>query len=545
MDAYQKLIEHFSSSNISVMSASTANKPATLSCSKHGEWTVSRASTILTAKSGCAKCSVEQRAAKHTKDPQEALEEHFKGSFVRVLKCGPKSNDPVLLLCSVHGEFSTKNAISILHQKSGCSKCSRNKRDSLRAEQTAINVKELANTMGYELISQVGGASGKTTLLCPSHGEFTALTVNFLKGSKCHKCSYAERGLSKRIDPREALEEHFKDKEITIVSCPDFTKGSVVLSCSKHGEWITDIQSVLYYKTSCPRCTTQTSSIELKLFEFVKSICPDAIHRDRSVIKNPITNYRQELDIYIPSKQIAFEINGLYWHSTAVHPSPSHSFNKYKLARANGIQLFTLFEDELVNLDLIKSMIEAKLGKSNKSIFARKTVVRAVSSEVAKEFYNTNHIQGFAGGTHTGLYYNEELIACMTFKNNSRLFAAYGAIELNRFAVKQGIRVVGGFTKLLKASGHNKIVSLSDNRYSDGGVYKNNGFTLVNESGPDYKYIIKGKRVHKTSFAIGKLRNKGLAPPEETEFEAMDRMGHPRIYDCGKKTWLYATIATT
>jgi hypothetical protein len=59
---------------------------------------------------------------------------------------------------------------------------------------------------------------------------------------------------------------------------------------------------------------------------------------------------------------------------------------------------------------------------------------------------------------------------------------------------------------------------------------------------PDYEYIIKNKtkRTHKFNFRKKLIQKKfpDLYNPNETEFQNMDRIGIPRIYDCGKLRWV-------
>ena len=48
----------------------------------------------------------------------------------------------------------------------------------------------------------------------------------------------------------------------------------------------------------------ETSNEEAELFEFVRSIVPDAVQSDRTVL------YPQELDVYVPSKKARI---GIRW----------------------------------------------------------------------------------------------------------------------------------------------------------------------------------------------------------------------------------------
>jgi hypothetical protein len=91
----------------------------------------------------------------------------------------------------------------------------------------------------------------------------------------------------------------------------------------------------------CPNCFPKFKSQgEIELLEFIKSIeSSEIIENDRKVLNG------QELDIYIPSKNIAIEFNGLYWHSELFKDKNYH-LNKTELCEKNNIRLIHIFEDE-------------------------------------------------------------------------------------------------------------------------------------------------------------------------------------------------------
>ena len=64
--------------------------------------------------------------------------------------------------------------------------------------------------------------------------------------------------------------------------------------------------------------------------------------------------------------------------------------------------------------------------------------------------------------------------------------------------------------------------------WSIGNLYNVLGFTNVGGNGPDYKYIVKGCRVHKSRYKKSKLKT------ELTESKQMELNGINKIYDCGK-----------
>jgi len=112
---------------------------------------------------------------------------------------------------------------------------------------------------------------------------------------------------------------------------------------------------------------------------------------------------------------------------------------------------------------------------------------------------------------------------------------------LNRYSVKDGWSIPGGASKLLSHAisglqelGFARIVTWSDNRFSQGNVYFKMGFSLDREYGPDYSYIKNQKRYSKQSMKI-KPQERGL---NKTELELRTEQGFKRIWDCGKKRFI-------
>ena len=110
---------------------------------------------------------------------------------------------------------------------------------------------------------------------------------------------------------------------------------------------------------------------------------------------------------------------------------------------------------------------------------------------------------------------------------------------LNRFAIKDGVSIAGGASKLFKNAckilPKGLIKSWSDNRWSQGNVYEKLGFILQGELPPDYSYVYKQTRVSKQS----QQKNKTKCPTELTEVEWAHQRGFYRIWDCGKKVWVF------
>ena len=144
-----------------------------------------------------------------------------------------------------------------------------------------------------------------------------------------------------------------------------------------------------YFKTASDYAT---SNEEKDLLNFIKDLTTEKIiSNDKSII-NPY-----ELDIYIPSKNLAFEFDGIYYHSNQFKDKMYH-YNKTKLCEEKGIRLIHVFEDDWrFKQNIVKSMIKSSLGIYNRKIFARKCEIKNISITEYRNFMNENHKNQFIG----------------------------------------------------------------------------------------------------------------------------------------------------
>ena len=279
----------------------------------------------------------------------------------------------------------------------------------------------------------------------------------------------------------------------------------------------------------CTICYPISNSVSIKetmLFTFISE-------NYNGVIKN---NYRDryEIDIYLPELKLGFEFDGLYWHSEKFKEKNYH-LDKTEYFKKKDIRIIHIYEDDWVyRSDILKSQIKNLLKLNLHKIFARKCIIKEVSIKECKKFLDDNHIQGSVSSKiKIGLYIEEELLSLMTFNSSEgRKKMEDGGWNLNRFCNKCGINVVGGASKLLSYFVKNydvkRIVSYADKDWSVGNLYEVLGFTNIGGNGPDYKYIVDGRRVHKSRYKKSKL-NTTL-----TESQEMLKRNIYKIYDCGK-----------
>jgi len=282
----------------------------------------------------------------------------------------------------------------------------------------------------------------------------------------------------------------------------------------------------------CPKCfppLAGTSKSEQELLEFIKSLDVEVIQHDRSILNG------KELDIFIPSHKLAIELNGLYWHSEiGGNTSYDYHLNKTLQCQKKGIQLIHIFEDEWsFTQNIIKSIIKSKLELIKNRMFARKCIIQPVDYNLAFNFLESNHLQGFINGTHLGLYFNNELVSILTY-GKSRFNHKY-EIEIYRFCNKINTVVMGALSKLISHINSKSIISYVDLRYGNGKSYEKIGFKKLGQSKPNYFYMKNYlNREYRLNYQKYKLKSKLKIFDENlTEWQNMQLNQYDRIWDCG------------
>lgn len=285
----------------------------------------------------------------------------------------------------------------------------------------------------------------------------------------------------------------------------------------------------------CPECFPKYRSVsEIEIENFIKENGFYTISSSRKIIPP------HEIDIYVPDKKFAIELNGLYWHSEKVgRKTKDYHLNKTLACQEKGIQLIHIFEDEWIDKkEIVKSIIKNKLGIVDKKIYARKCEIKELKSKDVQVFYENNHIQGFVNSSvNIGLFYENEIVSVLSF-SKSRF--EKNVIEITRFANKLNLSVVGGFSKMFKYFIRNndfeKISTYADRRYFDGSIYLNNNFAFKGYTKPSYYYIDNNYNSRYNRIRFQKHKLESLIEnfsSKLTEWQNMQENGYDRIWDCG------------
>jgi len=444
-----------------------------------------------------------------------------------------KSTEKIEIICPVHGSFwqLAKNHINLT---ATCPACAGVKK--LTTEEWIELAKKVHNDV-YDYSEVVyKNAITPVIIKCKQHGRFTQIPRDHRDGHGCNKCSIIARTKLGRGIPKSNTQAFVKASNIKHNNFYDYTlteyinsREFVSVTCPNHGIFKLRASSHLS-GVGCIKCMNKKSKKEKDLVNFIKSFDVSIIESDRLLISP------YELDVYIPDHNLAIEFCGNYWHTEQYGKDRHYHKNKYEMCKKQGVQLITIFEDEWDDRNIqVKSKLKSLLKIDDRDkIYARLCKIKPINNKIRKTFLNKNHIQGDGQGKFSyGLYYEDELIACMTFKHIKN-----NDYYLNRYATSK--QIPGGSSRLLKhfQRNHewNQIISFADLRWSDGNLYKKTGWDLESELRPDYFYFYGGERKHKFNF-----RRKALAVmlgeafnPDESEQENCSRNNIYRIWDCGK-----------
>lgn len=295
----------------------------------------------------------------------------------------------------------------------------------------------------------------------------------------------------------------------------------------------------------CKKCYPNTSSFEEKeIAEYIRTIYDGELVENSKNIIHPY-----ELDIYIPSKKIAFEFDGLYWHSSQVlglkGKASDYHLKKTEICESNGIRLIHIFEDEWrYKKEIVKRMICDILQSGLHGILPKLYEIKEIDQKTCKDFIDANHVLGYVNSSaRLGMFVKDRLVSAMMFcqrrvSTGSR--PESGKFELVRFCSLQDYDRLFCATKMLENFQKNyspvEITAYSDRRWNNGRTLTKLGFVLDHVSKPSYWYIDNQclRRYHRFEF------RKSLQPSKLekfdtnlTEKENMEANGYRTVYDCG------------
>lgn len=449
------------------------------------------------------------------------------------------SSKPVLWKCAAC-EHEWKTSVHKRTQGAGCPACAG--KVVSPGKSLADLFPALAAEMQGDPSSLLPGSSVKVAWRCSvcAHRWEAIVSNRALKGRGCPACSgrVAVAGVTDLGTTHPSLVEEIADGTDSS-SIKAGSHNRVKWQCAKcGGSWVTEVYNRALYKGGCPTCYKKTfvSRFEREVADFVSGM----VAIETTVRRFPGVT---EVDIYVPSRNMAIECNGVYWHSEGAGKTSVAHRDKLRACDAVGIELVQVWEDDWrLRRPVVEAMLRHKLGLSDqRTVHARKTVPSFIDRIEAKAFFEAHHIQGPVGASYyLGLRDGDGLlVAAMGLKKSKS-----GELRLERYAT--AARVPGGHSKLVAFAERelewDSLVTFADREVSDGALYEATGWVREAELKPDYKYVKQGRRHHKFGYRLVRFRNDPTLKFEEglSERELAILNGLHRAWDSGKVRYRYS-----
>ena len=413
------------------------------------------------------------------------------------------------------------------------------------AQRRSLTSQDILSRVGDDRVKLIKTENGRHHFELDGK-EFSKTTNKLVQGVPFGKCG--------KVISEAEYRDRLSEAHYRLISDFKSMSDHVTVVCQNGHERTCKEENVL--KQDCGDCAlVGISKEEMGILAWIRAFYPSA-HKLK-LKEDGKLGKKKEIDIFIPEINLGIEYCGLYWHSSKEdlvesitedieNKESSKHYKKTLLAKSQGIKLITIFSDEWKDRrDQIKSFLISSMRQNSRKINARECEIKEVASEDCTTFLNLFHIQGNDKTTQIrlGIYLKAELIGVMTAGIHPWRANTVNEMYLTRMCFKTDITVRGGATKLLsslKKIGtklkYDKIVSWSDNRWSDGNAYSKMGFGLdvpkrsdgrsmglVDGSiWPEKLPILNGKVISKQSL-------KKLSPDQTKNVRY--------IYDCGKKRW--------
>ncbi len=531
---------------------------ADLVCSKHGKFV---GSPRIAAAGGntCQKCRHEQtNKTKHRNSIQKierVISERFEGRL-EYLDGFVSTKDLARFKCIKHGEFQTYPEY-LFDYKHPCPKCANEVKGADQREDARLRFidETKKHKVTFKFSKSYKDSFSPVRVLCLKHKvKFSVVPNSFLSKSRdntwkgCPSCvSEWRRTALLKSDAEFKAELRSKNNSVRLVGSYKGSTAKNHFRCSEcNHHWEATADSVSRTKNSgCPRCSARISAGEQELYDFVKAICPDAVQSVREVFSHRM-GHIFEWDIFIPSKNIAIEYNGLYFHRYPVKPKWYHQ-EKTRCSADAGVRLIHVYEDDWnLRNEVVCKTLKFILGGNKDREFARKLTVASKMSltETCAKFYEKNHMLGSPNnGITYALLDGNRIKALMTF---SKVVSNRGKLHTNDFELARFAssgQVIGGasrlFSSFLRDFNPSSVVSYSDTDMFDGKVYEVLGFTKVATLSPDYRTVWKGRRRHK-SFTRRRNLERLLGDKfdeRKSEMQNLIDNGILVLFDSGKVRW--------
>lgn len=221
----------------------------------------------------------------------------------------------------------------------------------------------------------------------------------------------------------------------------------------------------------------------------------------------------REIDIYIPSRKLGLEFDGLFYHS-ANDKTPGYHLGKTLGCERRGIRLIHIFSDEWEKKKpMVIDLIRKAMGKKI-TIDIEGCRVLPITKSEGKTFLERCCLLGDdpRATDYIGVFYETSLIAVISYRKDK-------GTEILRYCEMRTIEVKDGIKTLTKNMTL-PITYRADRRLEDGWNFKEAGF-LPERAEPPKIYYTKD------------FKSRVLSDLSRMTEKQAEEKGFTKVYDCG------------
>ena len=321
-------------------------------CPEHGEFWQTPSSHLNGC--GCPKCANKN---KNLDEVIKHCKEVHKDKYDYSLITTPNLSQKQKIICKKCGNVFEMTLCNHIYQKQGCKFCT-HRSYAYTNDEFIRRAKEIhGDKYDYSKVDYKN-KSTKVCIICPEHGEFWQTPDKHINGKQgCPKCSaYHKMDTNEFIQKAKNIHGERFDYSKTVYKNNN-TK--VCIICPEHGEFWQTPHGHLNGR-GCFKCREESNVNETLLFNFLTENYEGEI----------IGQYKdawlegQTLDIYIPSKRIGIEYQGIQ------HFKPIKFFGgvkkyeytkekdkeKYEKCKMNGVKLFYFSKEKNLPNDYLDTI---------------------------------------------------------------------------------------------------------------------------------------------------------------------------------------------
>lgn len=331
------------------------------------------------------------------------------------------------------------------------------------------------------------GSNRPVNWMCDQGHEFSSSVRNAIKRTDfCIVCSglVLVEGINDLSSTHPLLSTYVKSPDPSTITLS--YSGRITLKCEEcSSEWGTRLNRHYHANDripGCPHCSS--SSGEREVADFISDLGFSSKRNDRKVI-NPF-----EIDIFIEDDGKAVEFNGVYWHSEEQKTDKNAHLSKLMKCQSKGIKLLQVWEDDWkFRRSAVECLLEDfVLGNENE-----KTINSLFSCilDEADEFLNIFSLYpDKVSNLRVGVFDSGLLVSVISIiETDSNGFEIVDYCFMPGY--RGSIRAFVDEAYSLGFSRGDRIITKSDNCYSDGSEFEQAGFLYKGLLEPDFKVLIQ------------------------------------------------------